>query len=892
VSARLRLFAALAALLAAGPALGQSSPSQFTTGYRYDAAGEETGVISPDPDGAGPLPFPAVRKSYDPAGRLVKVEEGHLTGWQSESVAPVAWSGFAIDRTTATAWDAMDRKLRDTVSGSDGAAAAVTDYSYDSSGRLLCTAMRMNPASWGTAPVDACTLTGPGSAGPDRISRNNYDAADQLLKVEKGVLTPLRQDYATYEYDLDGRQTAVIDANSNRAGLRYDGLGRESCWIFPSKTTPGALGGDCSTGDFEAYGYDVAGNRTSLRKRDGVTLTYAYDALNRMIQKSVPESATHAAGYAVFYAYDLRGLETEARFGSANGLGVANSYDGFGRLAAAATSIDGTARTLTSSYDAEGNRMALTGDPGAWGYVSAFSYDLLDRLSGLIENGHPVAQLGYDAAGRRSSLGLGFDAFPSSAAYLYDPAGRLQNLTHHLAGNGNDQVLTFEYNPAGQIAMRTGSNAAYASNTALAVDRAYSVNGLNQYTGTTSGGTPSATFQYDLNGNLTSDGSHSYVYDAENRLVSQTASGTVTATLAYDPLGRLGQVAAPSGTTRFLYDGDRLVLEYNSAGTVLRVYDHGAGPDEPLIWYEAVPGGTSRRYLHADHQGSIIGVADQNGNPIAINAYDEWGIPNAGNQGRFGYTGQAWLPELGMWYYKARIYSPTLGRFLQTDPVGYKSDVNLYTYASDDPVDLRDPDGQSPVAAAAPVICAGPQAAGCAAVAAGTAVALCVASSSCRTAVDRVAHSRLGASVLCVLGNCSYLSGILLNDAGLGPETNPYNEGRQGVTEPVIVVDPQGNAIPVNEGEYITGSPNGDYQQVIGPDGHPTGVRIDRGGHRGQSDPRARGPHAHRPGVIQGGNPHLPIRSRTNSEWSIDGDRITGNAMRGSRICGKGENNC
>jgi YD repeat-containing protein len=84
--------------LAAGPALAQSSPSPFTTGYRYDAAGQETGIISPDPDGAGPLPFPAARKTWDPAGRLVKVEEGYLTGWQSETVLPEAWSGFFIDQ--------------------------------------------------------------------------------------------------------------------------------------------------------------------------------------------------------------------------------------------------------------------------------------------------------------------------------------------------------------------------------------------------------------------------------------------------------------------------------------------------------------------------------------------------------------------------------------------------------------------------------------------------------------------------------------------------------------------------------------------------------------------------------------------------------------------------
>jgi len=101
----------------------------------------------------------------------------------------------------------------------------------------------------------------------------------------------------------------------------------------------------------------------------------------------------------------------------------------------------------------------------------------------------------------------------------------------------------------------------------------------------------------------------------------------------------------------------------------VRVYAYGPNPDEPLIVYEQ-QGGLGRRFLHADHQGSIIALADAYGSPVAVNGYDSWGIPNATNQGRFGYTGQAWLPDLGMYYYKARIYSPTLGRFLQTDPIG------------------------------------------------------------------------------------------------------------------------------------------------------------------------------------------------------------------------------
>jgi len=104
-----------------------------------------------------------------------------------------------------------------------------------------------------------------------------------------------------------------------------------------------------------------------------------------------------------------------------------------------------------------------------------------------------------------------------------------------------------------------------------------------------------------------------------------------------------------------------------------------AGQDEPIL---EDAGGllncSGTKFLHTDHLGSVVAHADCWGGRTNVNAYDEYGIPGASNAGRFQYTGQAWLSELGMYYYKARMYSPTLGRFLQTDPIGYADSPNDY----------------------------------------------------------------------------------------------------------------------------------------------------------------------------------------------------------------------
>lgn len=197
------------------------------------------------------------------------------------------------------------------------------------------------------------------------------------------------------------------------------------------------------------------------------------------------------------------------------------------------------------------------------------------------------------------------------------------------------------------------------TNTDFAETGSYTSNGLNQYTEVNG-----QTLTYDDNGNLTSDGARTYAYDVENRL--STISNGDSAALKYDPLGRLYETVINGTTTRFLYDGDALVAEYDDSNQLQRRYVHGSGVDAPLVWFEgSTMTAVNAKYYHADHQGSIIAISNNNGAMTASTSYSPFGVPSSEIEGRFTYTGQIVLPGLDLYHYKARVYSPTLGRFLQ-----------------------------------------------------------------------------------------------------------------------------------------------------------------------------------------------------------------------------------
>jgi RHS repeat-associated protein len=201
------------------------------------------------------------------------------------------------------------------------------------------------------------------------------------------------------------------------------------------------------------------------------------------------------------------------------------------------------------------------------------------------------------------------------------------------------------------------------------------------------------SFVYDANGNLTSNGSKTYTFDARNHLTG--ISGGVTASFIYDAFGRRMKKKTVSGAvTQFLYDRRNPVQELNSSNQATANLFTGLRIDE---FFTRKDSSNNVSTLLPDALGSTIGLVGSGQSIATSYTYQPFGAPTvvgASNGNSYEFTGRE-NDATGLYFYRARYYSPTFQRFTAQDPIGFLGgDPNLYAYVLNDPVLLRDPTGR------------------------------------------------------------------------------------------------------------------------------------------------------------------------------------------------------
>jgi RHS repeat-associated protein len=569
-----------------------------------------------------------------------------------------------------------------TVTDADG---AVTSFAYDGADRKFVT----------TDPVN-------------RQTEMVYDAAGNVLQEIRGLGSAIQMTYATYTYGADGEKTSVQDADgpTHITQFTYDGFDRLYQNTFPDGSTETIP----LTG-----GYDAQGNVLQRINRAGQTFKMAYDVLNRLSTKKVPgytpPGGVHVPMNTTTSLYDLGGRLKSST--DTLGNSVAHGYDTAGRSTSTVTTIVGLTPVLTAQYqlDPNSNRTQLQWPDG---YQVNYAYDTLNRMTTATDSASTLlATYTYDAMSRRTNLAYGNTA---SLAYAYTDAGDLTSLTNDFVTNSKNVAYTLGYTPAHQLASELNSKSAYRYAPSASSATYAPVNALNQYANV-NGGTASGTdchgnaqvMSYDCNGNLTGDGTWSFAYDPENHMVG-ASSTAASASYAYDPLGRRQTKTVGSTVTNFLSDSDDEIAEYDgTSGNVLRRFVPGPAINQPIAYENCLsppPNCTgtnlATEYYQTDHHGSVIAMSDATGNPSTTESnytYDTYGnSPGMTTTGQpFRYVGMYYDAETGLYADRARVYSPALGRFLQNDPIGYKDDIDLYTYTGDDPTDKVDPSGKTTI---------------------------------------------------------------------------------------------------------------------------------------------------------------------------------------------------
>lgn len=500
------------------------------------------------------------------------------------------------------------------------------------------------------------------------VSTQNSDSAGRVLSSVDPQGNTVRYQYnplnlvtqvtdpqghnTTFSYDPNGNLLSLTDAANHITSWTYDNMDR-----VQTRTDPLLRG--------ESYSYDLNGNLASATDRKNQVTSVTYDPLDRLKlvgYNTVVNGGNTTYESTVGYTYDAGNRMTQA-VDSAGGT-ITEAYDNLDRLTTETTPQG----SITYGYDLAGRRTSMTvaGQPAV-----SYTYDNANRLT-QIAQGTSTVGFGHDTINRRSTLTLSNGV---NMSYTYDNNSRVTGITYKFNTTtlGN---LTYSYDSLGRRTLVAGSFSQTRLPGAVTSASYDAANELTNWNGT--------AISYDLNGNMLSDGTNTFSWNARNQVATLNS-----VSLQYDGFGRRTKNLQNAS---FLFDGANAVQELSGSTPTANLI--GGGIDE--IFARADSSGSFTPLK--DALGSTIGLVDASGNVATTYGYDPFGgttVSGATNSNPFQYTGRE-NESNGLYYYRARYYSPQLHRFISEDPLGFAgSGANFYAYAGNNPANFTDPTGLS-----------------------------------------------------------------------------------------------------------------------------------------------------------------------------------------------------
>jgi RHS repeat-associated protein len=427
---------------------------------------------------------------------------------------------------------------------------------------------------------------------------------------------------------------------------------------------------------------------------------YTYDTLGRIstLQRRINVSPSVIRSYTSSYQYNEAGQAKQITYPS--GRLIQPSYDNVGRMSA----LSGTANYVPSvSYDTIGR---VSGMSLGNGVVESYGYDaqrMQMTSQTAVKGATTLMSLTYNFQASAGQMGTGSTAGNAgqlmtvtgsiggqaeSAAYTYDLLGRL--VTSNQTTNGVSAQRRFVYDRWGNRTAVYDATSGGTQIQSIALEQSGGAP-TNRIASVTSGGT--VNYVYDAAGNVTSDGAHSFTYDAENRLVS--VDGGATAVYGYDHSNRRIKKTVGGVTTHCVWEGAKVIAENAASSGALNVeYVYSGGR-----MIASIASGVTRYYL-ADRLSARV-TLDTAGNIVGRQSHLPFGeeLNASGTTDKHRFTSYERDSETGTDYAINRQYAQSIGRFTRPDPyrkscnVSSPQSLNRYTYTSNDPINRVDPNG-------------------------------------------------------------------------------------------------------------------------------------------------------------------------------------------------------